>query len=353
MTPSEQLTAFIFHADELCNEDSLFDYIQPLFMRLLAQKDTGKTVPFDLRSENGAILKRQSTEPSSRALEAFIKFAPAIRMLSEVWGTGRDYLRPLPAREDTGQMLRVNLDRLNDLGNFACSDSRLYHGAIRGDKQAVFDKTTRYQTWARDNFDAEAAANSFGAKEMYSLADIRSGGSLILAARSACCTTFALAAAYVLTKGMKNTAACRVECVAIRKFHCFVIVGREGDFTTSKTGQKLLPPPEKWGKDCAIIDAWYGSLGHRVIYTPDFSSFPSRGGLIGLESKFDSKNPDGAKRANPFAAIANGFKKVSGGMKCPKCKGPAEAYSGADVPAGGICLDSACGHKGRRGDFFG
>lgn len=353
MTPQQQLEAFIYHADELCNDDALFAYIEPLFTRLMAQQLAGKPVALDLRGENAAILRRQNSETGSRALEAFLKFAPALRLLADVWGSKKDYVRPSTAMDDVGLMLRTHLDKLNDFRNFACSDARRYHSAIIGSKQAVFDKTTRYEEWAKTNFDAEAAANSYGAKEMYTLADIRAGGNLILTARSACCTTFALAAAFILTKGLRNTDAVRVECVAIRKFHCFVIVGRKGGFTTSKTGQKLLPPPGEWGDDCAIIDGWYGSMGNRVVYTPDFSKFPSRSSLTGLESKFDSKNPDGAKCANPFAAIAGGFKKLGGGMKCPKCGGPAEGYSGVGLASGGICTNSACGYKGRRGEFFG
>lgn len=351
MTPNQQFEAFESHVLKISEDRDLLLVLGPLVAKLKMQLyfDDGAQA-LDMREE----LARLARHSSGRGQEAYVKFLPALEILSRVWGTAEDYKRADEVAISPDQLIRIHIAKLNDFKNFACSDSRRYAGAIVGNKQAVFDKTEVYETWARSHFDAEASANAYGAKEKYTVHDIAAGGGMVLLARSACCSTFSLAAAYVLTGGQRNTNGVRVECVAIPGFHCFVVIGRAGGFVEG-LGQRYLTPAfddsdtMPWGDNAIIVDAWYGSMGNEVVYRSPFADYPSRGQLDRLESKFDSTEMEKPK-TNPFAGILATKKKAE--LKCPKCASPAADYSSPALAMGAICTNSSCGHKGKRSDFL-
>jgi hypothetical protein len=77
------------------------------------------------------------------------------------------------------------------------------------------------------------------------------------------CTTFAYAAAHVLTGGVRNPGGVRVEVVAAARgmgTHVFVVVGRA---VGSDLGDRST-----WGGEAVIVDLWLGSLKQQWAYHP-------------------------------------------------------------------------------------
>jgi hypothetical protein len=86
------------------------------------------------------------------------------------------------------------------------------------------------------------------------------------------CTSFAKAAAHILTKDRESGPLVELVSFTGRAgvAHVYVVVGRNGGY--EGTGRKL-PPPTEWGAQTVLVDAWLGAMGHGVIFT--VANFPS------------------------------------------------------------------------------
>jgi len=219
-----------------------------------------------------------------------------------------------PVRTETDALIHRNRGTLEAFRNFACSDVRSWPGNIR-------DPALRELLFARDRdlpepqrrleAQANASSNKIGAQ--YTQGQINSAGPLIWHAKSACCTTFAIAAAHVLTGGdpkarleraggtetsplfrgtgtqsRRDADGTRVELASVAGTHCLCIVGRDG--ASGLKGNGRIDDPDTWGDDVRIVDPWLGSLGWPVVYKP--SEYPYQDWLVNLESNYDSTKPE-------------------------------------------------------------
>jgi hypothetical protein len=90
------------------------------------------------------------------------------------------------------------------------------------------------------------------------------------------CTSFAKAAAHILTKDRPTGPLVELVSFTGRAgvAHVYVVIGRNGGY--EGTGRKL-PPTTEWGAQTVIVDAWLGAMGYAVIFT--LASFPKKGYL--------------------------------------------------------------------------
>lgn len=142
---------------------------------------------------------------------------------------------------------------------FACGDAARFRvtdpEVLKREQEALGDK-------ARAT--AMNAANlAAGGLQSVPQSTLRTVYTLTVQGRVGICTTFAYAAAHVLTGGVRNPDGARVEVVAAARgmgTHVFVVVGRAAGSRLEDRGT--------WGGDAVIVDLWLGSLEHRWAYSP-------------------------------------------------------------------------------------
>jgi hypothetical protein len=193
----------------------------------------------------------------------------------------RTYKSPREKRNVTQDQLLRNCERrFISMTQYACSDWKQFKGNVHPALQLNDYEDLRRRFAAVPNERAQMEARANGIAIPFRLADrstqlgqMKQVAHLIREAKSACCTTFALAAAHVLLKPKENPDnAVRVEIVTTGN-HYFVIVGRSGGVTDDVV--KTLAPPHTWGSTAVIIDPWLGSLGHNYDLTVTDHPYPN------------------------------------------------------------------------------
>jgi hypothetical protein len=91
---------------------------------------------------------------------------------------------------------------------------------------------------------------------------IGAGSRTIASIGSGVCTTFAYAAAHVLTTSRLGGPAIDIVSwmTGIGRAHCYVVIGREED------DDELPRNVDDWGGDIVIVDPWLAALGHKIAY---------------------------------------------------------------------------------------
>ena len=229
--------------------------------------------------------------------------------------------KALPSRVDV--LLARHKATLETFSGFACSDVRAWPGNIRdpGLRETLFDRD-RDLPGPQRLLEAQAngASNKIGTQ--YTQGQINAAGPLIWHAKSACCTTFAIGAAHVLTggnpkarlqrggtvekpiftgtgkKSRRDPDGVRVELASVAGTHCLCIVGRDAESQVKGNGR--IADPDTWGDDVRIVDPWLGSLGWPTVFKP--SEYPYPEWLVDLELNYDSTKPE-PKLASPAASL--------------------------------------------------
>lgn len=191
--------------------------------------------------------------------------------------------------------------QLASYSTFACSDVVSFSGNInqalppkkREEIRARPLQMTPERTAAEKK--AEQAATALGGK--LSQAQLKAVHEQMKHAHSGCCSTFAAAAAHILTGGVRDKTLPRVEVVSRqageRGTHCYVIVGRAPNSDPKR--------PSTWGDGVVIVDTWLGSLGHPCTFTVD--NYPYQGFLKPTSFLYDSHGKDDAPVVNAQAVL--------------------------------------------------
>ncbi|MCC6807908.1 MAG: hypothetical protein IT381_10830 [Deltaproteobacteria bacterium] len=174
---------------------------------------------------------------------------------------------------------------------FACTDAETFPGNIKKElsehaKEEILGrtKTKDYAKPSRKQAEDHANSTALPSNGKLKQTDLAIVHDALNFANAGCCSTFAAAAADILSQGKRpaEEGDVRVEVVARQnKFngtHCYVLVGRA-------LGSKL-DDPTTWGKDCMIVDPWLGSLGHDTAFTVD--SYPYKGYLKANRALYDN-----------------------------------------------------------------
>jgi hypothetical protein len=251
------------------------------------EHDIGNPTPF-----SGATLEAKYRDAVGKCGNPndsrLLKYKPAIESLVNAWGTTRTYVpgAPGPASSSSGGWTKKSVkawidavkSQLDAFKTMAVLDAQAYSGDINPPRKnevlaraKKFDAGGAVGSTMGDAFLLASADRSWNAD---SLASVHK---TVTAHGRGVCTSFARAAAHVLTDGRARGP--RVELVSYQNptrshvAHVFVIVGRQGGAAqVSQTGT--------WGNAAWIVDAWIGAMGYDVVY--DVATFPKPGYLQNL-----------------------------------------------------------------------
>lgn len=155
----------------------------------------------------------------------------------------------------------------DQLASYACLDAATFDGCINpGNKIMIRDRLSRANDRKAKDAGA-AAALQFGVQ--WNANALKNVYDRVLTERAGVCTTFAKAAAHILTKD-NHINAPKIEIVAYSN-HVFLIVGREaGEVQISGVGpfaKHKLSHYNTWGFGWMIVDVWAGAMGWpKTIY---------------------------------------------------------------------------------------
>jgi hypothetical protein len=198
--------------------------------------------------------------------------------------------KPVPpaAQQLLGQEI---IAKLQAMRLYACTDAPAFRDKIVDGLQSQVEN----RMW-RAGFDPQRVdrANSMGNSVPYKQATLRMVCELVVQARSAVCTTFAMSAGHILSGGKRapEPPAYRVEVVAAPD-HCYALVNRAGG-EVEHTGARYVLPSSQWGPDVIIVDPWAGSLGHPIFYAGP-GAYPAQLRCYldtDLKQNYDSTKPD-------------------------------------------------------------
>ncbi len=188
---------------------------------------------------------------------------------------------------------------------YACTDIGAFQGNINSqlsskEQTELFERLQAMQTNENRMQASSGAEQAVNMRPMKS-ATVANVARSVDTAQAGCCSSFALAAAHVLTGGQRDPQHLhpRVEVVSCgRGFggtHCYVIVGRDA--------RSQLSDSRTWGDGVRIVDPWAASLGHGDgIFTLETFPFPQF--LEPDQVIYSSYEQDQELAINPEAASA-------------------------------------------------
>jgi hypothetical protein len=224
------------------------------------------------------------------------KYEPALRALVRVWGTGKPYVAEVggstspvvPAPVSSGSWSKSKIETwINDVAGeldkfkpMAVLDAGAFPGDINpSKKQEVLDRAAKYPVPQGSAGSTMGDAFMSQQSTAWSITALKSVYEKVHSEKRGVCTSFARAAAYVLTVGRPSGP--RIELVSYRNpkknriAHVFVVLGRKGGLEGGK-----LPDKSNWGSDTMIVDAWLGAMGWGIV--SDVDAFPKKGYLTNL-----------------------------------------------------------------------
>jgi hypothetical protein len=143
--------------------------------------------------------------------------------------------------------VKAALDAITD---FAVGDATTFHGnsTAKAKEQELRNDPERMKSM-------KSAEQTAGGSIHYRQTDLKSAHDNTVKAKGAICTTFALCAAHILTKGKRQAGGVRVEIIGVNRnlgTHMYVVCGRAGN---------TLSDISSWGANAVIVDLWAAALG--------------------------------------------------------------------------------------------
>jgi hypothetical protein len=139
---------------------------------------------------------------------------------------------------------------LDAITEFAVGDATTFHGnqTAKAKEQELRNDQERMKSM-------KSAEQTAGGSIHYRQNDLKSAHDNTVKAKGAICTTFALCAAHILTKGKRQAGGVRVEIIGVNRnlgTHMYVVCGRAGN---------TLSNIDSWGANAVIVDLWAAALG--------------------------------------------------------------------------------------------
>ncbi|BCD90212.1 hypothetical protein fh0823_03510 [Francisella halioticida] len=112
--------------------------------------------------------------------------------------------------------------------------------------------------------------------------------------KSGVCTTFAYAAAHIISSG-RLAEAPLIEIVAYSN-HIFIIVGRNHSYNGNLRNRNYIDDISYWGDEYVVIDPWAIAMGYDIaFYTKsNFNSYPYKNMIRNLSLEMANKPPESA-----------------------------------------------------------
>jgi len=194
--------------------------------------------------------------------------------------------------EDAWRLIQGCEERLQKFDDFACMDIGSFPDNIcqRLTKKEKDKRKEKAKKHEHENIGKAQAAATVGEGQQrrngpgsFPQRQLNTAGRLTIEAGGAICSTCAMAAAHLLTGGMRdpNMTRPRVEVVSkrlpeSRSGHVYVIVGRERDSNLNNS--------DTWGEFCYIVDTWLTTLGENFTHfrSTENPIYGAQGAFFGL-----------------------------------------------------------------------
>jgi hypothetical protein len=208
-------------------------------------------------------------------------------------------------------LIQAVLVQLNECKDFVCSDAAQFDGDINPNISPFHRARILQRAQAQGQATGLAEIPRVGrVRDDWNPDSVRRAHQAVYERRAGECTSFAKAAAHLLSTVATHPFKPRIEVLAFRQHqlrprfnrdgsplmirkpghdapvqavtsitisHVFCVVGRRG---------VALTPSSHWNPEVRIVDCWLGSLGYDCVFTA--SSYPKQGYFTSLEVVMDS-----------------------------------------------------------------